>query len=137
MNEPINWSPGITLEEIERLVILKAYRFYNNNKTTTANALGIAIRTLDARLGKYEADAKEQELKDAEDRRKREDFLARSRGAPQSPDVFSSADARARMESVTQAAAKPGMSVQERQEVQSVLPKQTPQGGPGKARRTI
>lgn len=52
------WTPGQTLEAIEREVILKAYRFYQQNKTHTATALGISIRTLDAKLAKF---AKEEE----------------------------------------------------------------------------
>jgi len=47
------WSPGRTLEEIEKAVILEAIRFFRNNKTQTALALGIAIRTLDYKLAKY------------------------------------------------------------------------------------
>lgn len=51
----INWSPGQTLEQIEKQVILQAYRFYEQNKTHTAAALGISIRTLDGRLADYAA----------------------------------------------------------------------------------
>ena len=47
------WQPGKTLESIEREVIQQAFRFYQGNKTATANSLGIAIRTLDAKLEKY------------------------------------------------------------------------------------
>ena len=49
----INWQPGITLEEIEKQVILKALEFYQGNKTKTALSLGIAVRTLDNKLEKY------------------------------------------------------------------------------------
>jgi len=44
-----------TLEDIEREVILHRYRFYAYNKTKTAQSLGIAIRTLDNKLAKYES----------------------------------------------------------------------------------
>ena len=50
----IIWSPGVTLEMIEKQVILMAYKFYQSNKTTTARVLDISIRTLDAKLDKYE-----------------------------------------------------------------------------------
>jgi len=53
MND-IAWQPGLTLEDIEKATILKAFRFYQGNKTKTANSLGIAIRTLDNRLAAYE-----------------------------------------------------------------------------------
>lgn len=49
------WTPGRTLADIEKEVILHAHRFYGFNKTKTAQSLGIAIRTLDARLAQYEA----------------------------------------------------------------------------------
>jgi hypothetical protein len=49
----ISWQPGVTLEQVEKDVILHALRFYDGNKTRTAAALGIAIRTLDARLEVY------------------------------------------------------------------------------------
>jgi Bacterial regulatory protein, Fis family len=47
------WQPGITLEQIEREVILKALRFYQGNKTQTARALGVAVRTIDNKLECY------------------------------------------------------------------------------------
>lgn len=50
----INWQPGITLEEIEKQVILKAYSYFQNNKTKTAQSLDIAVRTLDAKIAKYD-----------------------------------------------------------------------------------
>lgn len=49
----INWQPGLTLDEIEKEVILKALNFYHGNKTRTAEALGIAIRTIDNKLARY------------------------------------------------------------------------------------
>lgn len=52
----IQWQPGVTLEVVERQVILAAYEFYRRNKTQTSIALGIAVRTLDARLAKYAED---------------------------------------------------------------------------------
>jgi DNA-binding NtrC family response regulator len=50
----IYWQPGVTLDAIEKQVILKAFQFFGHNKTHTAHALGIAIRTLDNKLAKYE-----------------------------------------------------------------------------------
>ena len=47
------WQPGMKLSDVERIVIEEAYRFYGRNKTATANALGIAIRTLDSRFEQY------------------------------------------------------------------------------------
>lgn len=47
------WSPGRTLDDLEKEVILHAYKFYGYNKTKTASSLGIAIRTLDNKLEHY------------------------------------------------------------------------------------
>ena len=52
MNE-ILWQPGITLDEMEKKIILAALRHYGGNKTKTANALDIAVRTLDYKLDRY------------------------------------------------------------------------------------
>ena len=48
------WQPGMTLDQVERRVIEQALKFYQNNKTRTAQSLGIAIRTLDNKLLIYE-----------------------------------------------------------------------------------
>lgn len=42
----MSWQPGITLDELERSTILSALRFFNGNRTHTANALGISVRTV-------------------------------------------------------------------------------------------
>lgn len=55
------WQPGRTLEEMEKEVILTAMRFYHGNKTHTASALGIAIRTLDNKLAKYRGEPVNEE----------------------------------------------------------------------------
>lgn len=51
----IMWQPGVTLDQIERQVIERAFHYYNQNKAKTASALGISIRTLDTRLEDYAA----------------------------------------------------------------------------------
>jgi two-component system response regulator FlrC len=47
------WSPGETLNDIERMVILQALTYHQNNRTHTAKALGISIRTLRNKLAEY------------------------------------------------------------------------------------
>lgn len=79
MNQLV-WTPGITLEEIEKQVIILAYKHFRCNKTTTANALGIAIRTLDNKLEKYDFESKAEIERERMDHIKRTDFLARQRG---------------------------------------------------------
>ncbi len=47
------WRPGRTLDEIERNVILEALKHYSGNRTHTAKALGISIRTLRNKLAEF------------------------------------------------------------------------------------
>lgn len=49
----INWSPGMTLDYVEKQVIKAALAYHSGNKTKTADSLGIAIRTLDNKLARY------------------------------------------------------------------------------------
>jgi len=48
-----NWAPGQTLNDIERSVILEALQYHRGNRTHTARALGISIRTLRNKLADY------------------------------------------------------------------------------------
>jgi Bacterial regulatory protein, Fis family len=120
-NEAINWSPGVTLEQIEKEVILRAFRFYRGNKTTTALALAISIRTLDHKLEKYEQDGKKQRERDDLARAEREKFAARQRGIvtthPQTGTSVLGAAAGVRMESVANASAQSDMPVPKRKKV--------------------
>jgi two-component system response regulator FlrC len=52
LNAP-DWKPGKTLDEIERNVILEALKYHEGNRTHTAKALGISIRTLRNKLAEY------------------------------------------------------------------------------------
>lgn len=148
--EPIHWAPGVTLDDVERQVILKAFAFFNRNKTQTSRALNIAIRTLDVKLEKYAAqDAAEIERqKDELERRK--DFLKRQRGSVAytaavgvNPDGFADVGKAhgittegnlANVQSAFEAPAQSDVSVSERSKVQGVLPRQAPKVSPGKAR---
>lgn len=48
-----SWTPGRTLDDIERHVILEALDYHQGNRTHTAKALGISIRTLRNKLADY------------------------------------------------------------------------------------
>lgn len=85
MRESVIWSPGQTLDLLEKEVIVKAFRFYHGNKTATSNSLGISIRTLENKLEKYESEAMLQDAVNERLRKEREYFLARSRGIPVDP----------------------------------------------------
>ncbi len=47
------WNPGQTLDDIEKNVILQALQYHSGNRTHTARALGISIRTLRNKLADY------------------------------------------------------------------------------------
>lgn len=132
----------MNLEALEKQVILKAFRFYNNNKTATANSLGISIRTLDTKLERYAGEELvEQERMDRE-RAHRAEQLERARGnppnnigIPYSPQAFIHQTASGlRMESIANSTEKPGVSVPERSQVQEVLPKSNPHGSSKRGR---
>lgn len=114
----ISWQPGMTLESIEKQVILKAFSFYQGNKTKTAQSLGIAIRTLDNKLLSYEG--KSNGLQGSAE--KGEGDLQTSTGHPVEPP--------------TQISPEHALPMQQQQEVQEVLPKQAASGHSGKKRRS-
>lgn len=58
----IQWSPGYTMDMVEEEVIRKALRHFRGNKTQTASALGISIRTIDNKLEKYGIENPKTEL---------------------------------------------------------------------------
>lgn len=142
----LNWQPGMTLEGIEKEAILQAFRFFRGNKTSTSIALGIAIRTLDSKLERYQVESKQQEI-DTDDRRKRqENHLARARGltppviqgekqnsAPSGKDV-SGTETGIHIQSITETSEKHAMSVSIGKEVQTLPSKQAPHGHSRKAR---
>lgn len=78
--DTIVWQPGVSLDEVEREVIIKAYAHYGMVKNTTARVLGISIRTLDAKLEKYESDLEAEKARRAKQRVEAEAQLARARG---------------------------------------------------------
>lgn len=79
-NNMIVWSPGCTLEAVEEQIIKRALTFYKGNKTMTAQSLGIAIRTLDNKLEKYFEVEKKNEENSKDEKKRREEFIARCRG---------------------------------------------------------
>lgn len=140
MNGVIIWTPGTTLDQIEKQVIIKALEHYRGNKTATAGALGIAIRTLDNKFERYEAEKKTEEAAVARDRKIRDAQLARARGITTSqsaafPDsaedeeAGDSASAGIRVEPTSDFATQPAVSLPQRGEVQGVLSAKVAQGG--------
>lgn len=70
----------MTLDMMERHVIEAAYRFHRLNKSATAAALGISVRTLDNKLAQYTKEEEGQKAAEAERVRQRTEALARARG---------------------------------------------------------
>jgi transcriptional regulator with PAS, ATPase and Fis domain len=50
---PISFDDGLSLSDMERIVILETLRRHNNNRTQAARVLGIGIRTLQRKLKNY------------------------------------------------------------------------------------
>lgn len=47
------WSPGKTMADIEREIVIYALELNGQNRTNTARELGMGIRTLRLRLARY------------------------------------------------------------------------------------
>lgn len=109
------WSPGMTLEYVEKVTILAAVKFYNGNKTQTAGALGISVRSLHDKLEKYDAERRDEDAIRAKYKSDQEEFLKRSRGLHRTTSGVL-------LESSTPARAEHAVSLPKRKEVQEVLP---------------
>lgn len=93
-NSHIVWTPGTTLEQIERQAIELAHAFFRN-KASAARSLGISVKTLETKIKKYEAeDADEKRLEhDRSEDRKR--LLAAQRGDVYEPIPYVEPEAEA------------------------------------------
>lgn len=134
----MDFNPNMSLEELEKLCIQHRMRWWKGNKTQTANTLGIAIRTLDAKLEKYGDDDRTQRDNEEREGIERERVLARMRGVTAEavretgPSINSGASAGVRMESIANAPTEQPVSLPKQLEVQKVLPSQTPASGKGR-----
>ena len=95
----ITWQPGVTLAQLERAVIIKAFYFFNQNKTRAAEALGISYRAIRYKLDEYGV-SKNDEI-DGEN-----------------------TDSRPHMESGEKLSSEREMPMREREEVQKMPPRQ-------------
>lgn len=149
MTNDVRFYIGMTLEELEKQATLFAFKYFDSNKTRTSQSLGIAIRTLEERMKKYDDNSKQiadsqradQDRRNADVQRER-DTLARMQGPSNSaflpnntPNAegegqdVSSAGTGLRVEPAAQAPAQHSVSMPEQKKVQTVLPQQTPKGG--------
>jgi two-component system, NtrC family, response regulator HydG len=53
--EAVAFRPGMSLSEVERIVIMETLKCFSGNKTRTAAVLGISLKTLYNRLNEYRA----------------------------------------------------------------------------------
>lgn len=137
----IQWSPGVTLEQVEEQVIRHAYKFYQRNKSATARALDISIRTLDSKLEKYENDDQARKQRDEQNRKRDIDWLARHRGVAASNAIagaaatdLPNAAAGVYVESASQDSAEQPLPVSQPEKVQKVLPQPIAASGAGRRR---
>lgn len=75
----IVWSPGITLENAEKLIIKRAISFYGSEEKA-AYALQISMKEIQKRTKKYKEEGERLEEIAREEKRKNDDFVRRSRG---------------------------------------------------------
>lgn len=117
------WRIGMTLEDVNKMAILKAFQFFQGNKTKTAAALDIAIRTLDAKLAIY---LPKSEVSDDGRFERREG--PGTRGA--NGQVRDEVAGRLRMESNAQVSKEQSMPMREPKEVQEMLSIDDAKGNP-------
>jgi len=117
MNDTM-WFLGMTLEELEKKVILKCLLLNGNNKTATAKCLDIALKTLHNKLDKYAEDKNELQRR-ADDSEKKVESSLRAQGWKQ-------------MEPAKEMAAEQSVPMRKSEEVQKVSRKPTPSNHPDK-----
>ncbi len=125
-------TPGMKLEDIEKMHILSTFKYCGGDRAKTANCLGISIRTVGNKLEQYKKEDEKEEKRLDAIKRERAEFLLRQRGIH--PAQFGQASSAERsfdirfegdgFQSTPKAGAEQAMSVSERQEVQGVLSEQ-------------
>lgn len=61
----MNFIPGMTIEMMEKEMILSALKFYEGNKTKAAQSLGITVRTIQNKLSLYNPKEKNESGKES------------------------------------------------------------------------
>lgn len=132
MTEIIQWSPGVSLEMIEKQVILKAWHWYRGNKTQCSISLGINIRTLERKLDEYEKQETARRDQESTETIKRAEALDRARGIVRNESgetrilgTYSGVQEQPAFE----VPAQQPLPLPQHQEVQSLLSKQNPVNG--------
>ncbi len=135
----------MTLDQVERQVIERAYVHFEKNKTRTAASLGVCVKTIENKLNAYDREDELQKERSENAKREREEFAEIQRNgrrdrAPPATEANKSrrandhAGAGLRLESTAHASAQQTMPVSQREEIQVVLPRQASGSGSRKSR---
>lgn len=57
----MKWNIGMTLDDAEKEIINECLRFFGNNKSQTARALGISLRGLDGKIERFNLKGKNED----------------------------------------------------------------------------
>lgn len=121
------WQPGMKLEDVERAAIIKAFHFFQGNKTRTAAALNIAIRTLDAKLAVYFP--KQEKIEEVRHERRTGPGSKEANEAVRATVATrSNPNSGIRLESVAPLSEEQSLSLSKREEVQEMLPSEASKG---------
>lgn len=66
------WTPGQTIELLEREAVLQSMRYFRGNMASAARALGITERTIRRKLGDYQAIDEVRDIRAKETKKRRE-----------------------------------------------------------------
>lgn len=59
------WTQGLTLADCEKKIIIEALRFYQGNKSRTADALGVTVKTIYNKMEAYGINGADDKREDA------------------------------------------------------------------------
>ncbi len=138
-------TPGMKLEDIEKMHILNTFKYCGGDRAKTAHCLGVSIRTIGNKLEQYKKEDEKEGKRLDEVKRQREEFQQRQRGIHpaqfgQASSALRSFDLRPEeggFQSTTEVKSQSEMPLPERQEVQNVLPNEATNLHSQKSRRPI
>ncbi len=132
----MQWSPGLTLERVEKDCILQALNFFENNKTRTAEALGICPRTLDNKLARYRNDesgtARAENYSNGNsggDTQGTPGGSCQGQKGPEVPQAGLGTQEGVHVQPPLKPSEEPSLSLRKRQEIQKMSPKQSAKNG--------
>lgn len=108
----VYWQPGMKISDVEKQIIKAALKFYKDNKTTTAAALGISAKTLYNKLDEYK-------VQDDELQRRAEKIQGHQQASFL---AIQSKNAGITRKSLAETPAEQPLPVQQREKIQEVPP---------------